>query len=240
MNKNNKNTNKENLVIPKHIAIIPDGNRRWAKEQGKNSFLGHKKAAEKNRLEEFIKEAKNSGVEYFSLWGFSTENWKRSDEEKKHLFQLFSRVIDDIENIVNKYNIRFRHFGRKDRLPSKLISKINNLEKTTKNNKGINVCILLDYGGRDEIIRAVNNVLKSGKKKINEEEFCSFLDTKDIPEPDIIIRTSGEQRLSGFMPFQGIYAELFFVEKHFPDFGSKDLKKIIQLFGKRKRRFGGN
>lgn len=240
MNKKNNSFSKENFVIPRHIAIIPDGNRRWAKSKGLKSFLGHKKAVEKNRLEDFIKEARDLGIEYFSFWGFSTENWKRSEEEKKHLFQLFLKVIDDIERMATKYCIRFRHFGRRDRLPSNLLSKIKKLEKTTKNNKEIKVNILLDYGGRDEIIRAVNKILKSGKKKINEEDFSSFLDTKDIPEPDIIIRTSGEQRLSGFMPFQGVYAELFFVDKHFPEFDSKDLKKIIELFGKRKRRFGGN
>ncbi|MFW6283223.1 MAG: polyprenyl diphosphate synthase [Minisyncoccales bacterium] len=231
-------TNKN--PIPIHIGIIPDGNRRWARSRGLSSLKGHEKAAEKERIKKLFSVSKNLGVKYLSLWGFSTENWKRSEKEKDNLFRIFFNLLDELEDFLHKEEIRFRHFGRKDRISKKLANKIKKIEEETKKYDLFNFNICLDYGGRDEIIRAVDNVLKSGKRKMTEEEFQNFLDTKDIPDLDMIIRTSGEKRLSGFMPFQGVYAELFFINKHFPDFSYKDLKKLISDFGKRKRRFGGN
>jgi len=241
MNNSNKKylENKTYFPVPKHIVIIPDGNRRWAKNKGFISLKGHEKAVEKSRLEGFIKIAKDIGVKYFSLWGFSTENWKRNEKEKENLFRLFFKVVDELYEIVHKEKIKFRHLGRKDRLPKNLVNKIISLEKETYDYNEFNVNLCLDYGGRDEIIRAVNDVLKSGKTEIDEKYFSEFLDTKNIPDPDMIVRTSGEKRLSGIMPFQGVYAELFFVDKHFPDFNEDDLYNLINNFGKRKRRFGG-
>jgi len=229
-----------NQNTPKHIVIIPDGNRRWAKERGLKATLGHKTAAEYNHIESLIKEAKNLGIEYFSIWAFSTENWKRDKQEIKTIFNLIQKLISYFNKELYKNKIRFRHLGRKDRLPKKLAHALENLEQESKNYSEFNVQLCLDYGGKDEIIRAVNKALKSGKKEINEKEFHDFLDTKNIPEPDLIIRTSGEQRTSGIMPFQSAYAELYFIPVYFPDFDSGELKKAVEEFQKRQRRFGGS
>jgi len=223
-----------------HIGIIPDGNRRWAREKNLAIWKGHSRALESSKLKSLIDISKKYNIKYLTFWGFSTENWKRSFEEKEYLFKLFEKAIEDFSIFFNKEDIKFRHIGRKDRFPKKLLYKIQNLEKQTKNNKSFNFSVCLDYGGRDEIIRAVNKIINSGIKKVNEEVFKSFLDTRELPYLDIIIRTSGEKRLSGFFPFQGAYAELFFVKKYFPDFSEKDFEKIIKDFNKRDRRFGGD
>jgi len=230
--------NKKIMKVPVHIAIIPDGNRRWARRLGLKDVEGHKKSAEFNSIFSLFKEAKKLGVKYISIWGFSTENWKRSEQEKKYLFNLILKVLKEFKKEFKKEKIRFRHFGRKDRLPKELVVEINKLEKETEKNLEFNVNFCLDYGGRDEVLRAVEKIVKE-KKKINEENFEMCLDTKNIPDPDLIIRTSGEKRLSGLMPFQAVYAELYFVKKYFPDFGKKELRNAVIEFGRRKRRFGG-
>ena len=231
---------KDKLNIPKHIAVIPDGNRRWAKLRGQAANFGHYQSANYENLKSLFNEAKNLGVKYFSIWGFSTENWKRNDNEIKNIFDLVSDFVDKYKQDLHKDKIRFRHIGRKERLPKKLSKKLIDLEKQTKNYNEFNVQLYLDYGGRDELLRAINKLLKSKTKKINEEEFKKYLDTNSIPDPDLIIRTSGEYRLSGFMPFQSTYSELYFTDKHFPDFNTAELRKAIQEFSKRKRRFGGD
>ena len=149
-------------------------------------------------------------------------------------------MINHFSKDIYKNKIRFKHLGRKDRIPKKLVQALEKLEQESKNYSGFNVQLCLDYGGKDEIIRAVNRAIKSGKIEINEKEFHEFLDTKNIPEPDLIIRTSGEQRTSGIMPFQSSYAELYFTPVYFPDFNSQELKKAIEEFQKRQRRFGGS
>ena len=228
-----------NRHIPQHICIIPDGNRRWAKEKGLASSLGHYKAGNYSNLVELFSEAKREGVKYISLWGFSTENWKREDREVKAVFDVIESQIKKFTKDAHKDKIRFRQIGRKDRLPKSLRKEMDKLEEETKNYSSFNVQLCLDYGGRDEIVRAVNNILKKGVKKIDEKTFEGYLDTKGIPDPDLIIRTSGEYRTSGLMPYQGAYAELYFSEKYFPDFDAKELRKAIEEFGRRQRRFGG-
>jgi len=229
--------NKKIMRVPVHVAIIPDGNRRWARHRGKEDSDGHKKAAEFESVFSLFREAKKLGVKYISIWGFSTENWKRNEQEKECLFNLFLRVIKEFEKEFKNEKIRFRHFGRKDRLPKDLIFEMRKLEKETEKNSEFNVSFCLDYGGRDEILRAVEKMIKT-KKKINEENLECCLDTHGIPDPDLIIRTSGEKRISGLMPFQSVYSELYFYKKYFPDFSPKDLRKAVLEFGKRKRRFG--
>jgi undecaprenyl diphosphate synthase len=226
--------------IPLHVVIIPDGNRRWARKKGLNSLLGHVKAGSFENLNKIFNEAKNLGIKYVSIWVFSTENWKRSHKEIKNLFKIFYDRVKDLRKEVNKDKIRFRHIGRKDRIPEKLSFELKKLENESKNNSDFNIQFCLDYGGRDEIIRTINKILKLKIKKISEEFFLDNLDSKGIPDPDLIIRTSAEKRISGFMPFQSVYSELAFVKKNFPDFGPKDLRKVIKNFGERKRRFGGN
>ncbi len=225
--------------IPNHVAIIPDGNRRWAREQGKEPSFGHYTAGSYEHLMSIFKEAQKMKIKYLSIWGFSTENWNRNSAEIKAIFDMIFENVDNFRKDAHKDKIRFRHFGRKDRLPAKLADALENLEEETKNYDDFNVQICLDYGGRDEIIRAVNKMIKSGVKKINEKEFSSYLDTRGIPDVDLIIRTAGEKRISGLMPYQGVYAELYFCNKYFPDFGARDLRKAIKSFGKRVRRFGG-
>lgn len=230
---------KKNISVPEHISIIPDGNRRWAKEKGFVSSYGHYKAGSYNNFKSLIKEAEKSGVKYMSFWGFSTENWKRDEKERNALFELLIHNIKLFDKDAKSDRIRVRHIGRKDRLPKELADSLQKLEAKTRNNKGISVQLCLDYGGKDEIIRAVNRLLKVGVSKVDEDDFSMVLDTNNIPDPDLIIRTSGEQRTSGFMPFQSAYAELYFTDKYFPDFDVKELRKAIEEFSRRKRRFGG-
>ena len=225
-------------LVPKHVAVIPDGNRRWAREKGLIASAGHYRAGNMAHVLELFGAAKSLGVKYFSIWGFSSENWARSKGEKEALFNLLTKGVKKFEEVAKKEGIYFRHIGRKDRLPKKLILALQELENRTKNNREFFVQLCLDYGGRDEIVRAVNKIIKSKKKKIDEKEFEEFLDSKEIPNPDLVIRTSGEMRTSGFMPYQAAYSELYFCEKYFPDFGAKELKQAVKEYGRRARRFG--
>jgi len=225
--------------IPSHVTIIPDGNRRWARYRGLEPHFGHYKSGSYKNIEALLLEAKRIGIKYVSIWGFSTENWKRSEEEKMAIFDLLSEGVNRFRKFARNNKIRFKHIGRKDRLPKELIKSLNELEKETKEYSELTVLLCLDYGGRDEIIRAVNKALKSGRKEIDEKEFLGFLDSYGDPDPDFIIRTSGEQRVSGFMPFQAAYSELYFSEVYFPDFNVEELRKAIREYGRRIRRFGG-
>ncbi len=229
----------QKLEIPTHISLIPDGNRRWARENGMKAIAGHYKSGNYSNIEKIFDEARRLGVKYMSIWGFSTENWKR---DKKEVDAVFSVILNSLKRFgkdAHKNKIRFRHIGRKDRLPRKLVSELRKLEKETEKYDEFNVQLCLDYGGRDELVRTVNKILKSGVKKISEDDFDKHLDSYGIPDPDLIVRTSGENRLSGFMPFQTSYSELYFIEKYFPDFGPADLRAAVEEYGNRVRRFGG-
>lgn len=225
--------------IPLHVSIIPDGNRRWARQRALKPWEGHSKAGTFENLNPLLVEARKRGIKYLSLWGFSTENWKREKKEVEIIMRVILKGLYEFEEHAEEEQTRFVHVGRKDRLLPKLVEQIKKLEERTKNNEGICVVLCLDYGGRDEIVRAVNSVLKEGKKSVNIEEFGSYLDTRGIPDPDLIIRTGGEMRTSGFLPFQSDYAELYFTNIYFPDFGVNDLKKALTEYAKRQRRFGG-
>ncbi len=231
---------REIREIPRHVAIIPDGNRRWARYKGLESHFGHYKSGSYSNIESLLGEAKRMGVTHVSIWGFSSENWKRTNEEKKAIFDLLSGGVERFMKFAKENKMRFIHIGRKDRLPKNLVKSLGKLEKETLKYKEFNVLLCLDYGGRDELIRAVNRMLKKGIKKVSEKDFAEFLDTKGMPDPDLIIRTSGEKRISGFMPFQSVYAELYFSKKYFPDFDIEELHEAVREYGKRERRFGGN
>ncbi len=228
------------LTIPRHVALIPDGNRRWALARGLVGEQGYEKAGSFENLRTLFNEARRLGVQYFSLWGFSTENWKRGKREIDSVFRLIFDGLRRFGEESAKEKICFRHLGRRDRLPKELVREIEELEDRTKKYKDFIVQLCLDYGGRDEIVRAVNRILKEGREAIDEKSFVAYLDSKVAPEPDLIIRTSGERRLSGFMAYQGIYAELYFTDVYFPEFGPAELRKAIGEFSRRKRRFGGD
>ena|SRR3989338_9201116 len=219
--------------ILNHVAIIPDGNRRWAKERGLPTFKGHRKGFQ--MLINIGKRSRELGIKIFTVWAFSTENWKRSSGEIDYLMNLYDIMLEKYFKEALKEKIRVIHLGRKDRINKTLKNKIINIEEKTKNFTQHYLCIGLDYGGRDEIIRAT----KKGSN-LSEVNFSQFLDTKDLPypNPDLIIRTGGEQRLSGFLLWQSQYSELMFIKKYLPDFGPEDFEKCISSFVRRQRRFG--
>lgn len=229
--------------IPNHIAIIMDGNRRWAKEHGLNTKAGHKEGAE--ALKKVTRHANEIGIKYLTVYAFSTENWKRSEEEVGTLMMLFKKYLKDLVSAVDTENVRVKIFGHTEALPDNLQEDIDMAMEKTKENTGLTLCIAFNYGGRDEITRAIKQIAKDVKNNkletsdIDEKLVQSYLYTKDEPEPDLLIRTSGEIRLSNFLPWQLVYSEFLFVEKYWPDFAESDLDDAIHTYEKRNRKFGG-
>ncbi len=223
----------EEQKIPNHVAIIADGNRRWAKERNLPSFEGHRRGFE--NIKALSKKAKALGVKVITFWVFSTENWKRATDEVGYLMNLAERVIDSQIKDAKEEETRIVHIGRKDRLPEKLRVKMEKAENETKQFTKYYFVMALDYGGHDEIERAVKKM-----KDVQTEKIDDYLDTHILPypNPDLIIRTSGEERLSGFMTWQSAYSEYLFPPLYFPDFGPEALEKSILEYGERKRRFG--
>lgn len=228
----------EDVVLPIHVAIVPDGNRRWAKVRGMHTLIGHKKGLD--NLVTVSRSARRLGIKYLTVWGFSTENWDRSEEEVSYLMNLFKRMVSKYSKDFHKEEVRFHHIGRKDRLPKFVLDEIVTLEESTKNYNKYYLNLALDYGGRDEILRAIETLSKdSGSlKTVTDENFTHLLDSGNCPAPDLIIRTSGEQRLSGFMSWQSVYSELYFASVHFPDFDENELRYALLDYSMRKRRFG--
>lgn len=227
-----------NVIIPKHIIIIPDGNRRWAKKHGLEPIEGHKKGLDTALT--IVKESRNLGVSVLTLWGFSTENWERPGGEVNYLMKVYSIFFKKHFRELVKEGVKFNWLGRRDRVPAALKRILEGVEKaTSKNSKYIlNICI--DYGGRDEIVRAFKKLLAKRIKpsQITEKAISQNLETAGIPDPDLLIRTSGEHRTSGMMPWQTIYTELFFSKLLFPDFSKAELKRAIDDYSARQRRFG--
>ncbi|MBI3619654.1 di-trans,poly-cis-decaprenylcistransferase [Candidatus Roizmanbacteria bacterium] len=224
-------------MTPLHVAIIPDGNRRWAKHHGLPAFEGHRRGF--NRALEIVKKSRELGIRTLTFWAFSTENWKRDKTEVENLMRLFYTMINRFFKEARKNEIRIIHIGRKDRISARLRSRIADIENKTKGFSRYYLVLALDYGGHDEILRAVHQIRKIDGQ-VDEKNFNSFLDTKALPHPnpDLIIRTSNEMRLSGFMSWQSAYAEFLFSKKLFPDFSPDDLTACIKEYQKRKRRFG--
>ncbi len=230
--------------LPKHIAIIMDGNRRWAKLKGMPSNFGHKEGAK--TLEKIVRYANSIGIKYITVYAFSTENWKRTSEEVSALMGLFQSYLDDYSKKADSENIKVKIIGSKEGLSKKMQDSIEKCMERTKNNTGIVFNIALNYGGREEIVRAVKNIAKKVKEnkmelqEITEQMISDNLYTKGQPDPDLLIRTSGEIRLSNFLPWQLVYSEFVFVDKNWPDFSEQDLNDAIEIYQKRTRKFGAN
>lgn len=224
--------NLENF--PRHLVIIPDGNGRWAQKHGLPIWQGHLKGAE--RTISLVERMQDLPIEVITFWGFSTENWSRSKEEVEKILDITRGRIETERSRIAEKNIRFRHIGRLDRLPLSLLSAINLLEEITITNTGQTFVLALDYGGRDEIIRAIR--LSRNYPLIDEESFKNYLDTSGLPDPDLVIRTAGEMRTSGMYPYQGTYAEFISSQVLYPDFDDKELKCCLEEYSKRQRRFG--
>ena len=232
---------QENL--PQHIAIIMDGNRRWAKKNNLNTAQGHKEGAE--NLKRISKFANKIGIKYLTVYAFSTENWKRSEEEVGAIMKLLKFYILDFFKSYDE-NIKVNVIGRIGDLPKALQKEIRSVEEKTKNNTGLVLNIAFNYGGRDEIVTAVKTITQKvldGKLKIDditENEVSNSLYTAGQPDPDLLIRTSGEERISNFLPWQISYSEFVFTDKYWPEYSNSDLLESIQIYQKRTRRFGGN
>lgn len=233
----------EKLNIPEHVAIIMDGNGRWAKKRFMPRNLGHKAGAKV--VEQMCEDAYNLGVKYLTVYAFSTENWKRSVEEVTGIMNLLRNYLIDCIERASKNNMRVRVIGDRSALDKDIIDKIDELERLTACYDGLNFTIALNYGGRDEIRRAVQNIAadvesgKVSKENIDEKLISSYLDTKDIPDPDLLIRTSGELRLSNYLIWQLAYTEFYFTDVLWPDFTVEHLKEAIRYFNGRDRRYGG-
>lgn len=212
-----------------------DGNRRYARDRGMPTLAGHKAGYEK--LKEVTRWTYNAGIPYLIVYAFSTENWKRDQSEVNYLFDLLRFVVKNEVSTMKKEGIRMRFIGEISRLPEDIQKGIKKTEEETKDGK-MTLVIALSYGGRSEIINAVKNIVNEGKGEVTEESFGKYLWTHDIPDPDMIIRTSGEQRLSNFLLWQGAYSELFFTKTYWPAFTEEEYKNLISEFGTRRRRMG--
>ena len=230
--------------MPRHIAIIMDGNRRWARAKGKPASFGHKEGAK--TLEKIVRYANKIGLEYITVYAFSTENWKRAEEEVKALMMLLQNYLDEYSKRADTENIRVKILGDITALSEGMQKSILKCMERTKDNTGVTFNIALNYGGRDEIVKAVKKVatdIKENKidvEDISEEMISNNLYTKGEPDPDLLIRTSGELRLSNFLPWQLVYSEFLFIDKNWPDFEESDLDEAIIEYQKRTRKFGAN
>ncbi len=234
-----RSSGQENIKIPYHLGIIMDGNRRWARKNGLPTLLGHKKG-----LDTFKKIAKycyKKGVKILTVFAFSTENWNRSKEEVSYLMRLFDSMLSD-KNVeeLNKKGVKINIIGQKWRFPKKLQQKIRKVEQATRKNKKAILNIALSYGGRADIIQAIKKILrlKIPSRKIDESLVSKYLWTKGLPDPDLIIRTGKEKRISNFLIWQSAYSELYFSNKYWPEFTEEDLEKAFLDYSKRQRRFG--
>lgn len=224
----------------KHLAVILDGNRRWAKENGLPQLEGHRRGYDKVKL--FGDWCFNRGIDIITVWAFSTENWKRSAEEVSYLMDLIIIAVKRDLDYYHKKNIKIQIIGRREPLPVKVLAAIDNAHEVTKNNTGgiLNICI--NYGGQPEIVDAVKKIIKNGHKEedVNEELITSYLYKPELPFPDLIVRTSGEQRLSGYLLWESAYSEYLFLDKHWPAIEESDVDYMIEQFMQRQRRFGGD
>lgn len=229
--------------VPKSIAIIMDGNGRWAKKRFLPRTAGHKAGVETIRT--VIKECERLHIEYLTLYAFSTENWKRPKNEVDTLMNLLSVYLKNELASLHKNNVKVTAIGDIENLPSVCVKELKNVIEITKNNSGVNLNLALNYGGRLDIKNSVVDIIKNvqnGKINIDEVDegtISNYLSTKDIPDPDLVIRTSGEQRLSNFLLWEVAYSEFYFTDIHWPDFDEKELQRAVYIYQNRDRRFGG-
>ena len=233
----------EKNSIPQHVAIIMDGNGRWAKKRFLPRAMGHSAGA--RNVETICEDAWNLGIKYLTVYAFSTENWTRSDDEVSALMKLLKQYMEGCIEKSRKNNMRVRVIGDISRLSKDMQDAIRRLEDFSKDFDGLQFQVALNYGGRDEIVRAVKSIARDVEsngldpEKIDEVFISSRLDTSDIPDPDLLIRTSGELRISNFMLWQLAYTEMYFTDVYWPDFDKEELKKAIEYYGGRERRYGG-
>ena len=231
------------MKIPEHVAIILDGNGRWAKSKGLPRNAGHTAGAK--NVETICEAAHDMGIKYLTLYAFSTENWNRPDSEVSALMNLLESYLKNCIRTADKNNMRVRVIGEVGRLSEKFQERIKELEEASKANSGLNLTIAINYGSRDEMIRAMKHMMedeKEGKLSIEDvtpELFSTYLDTKELPDPDLMVRTSGEQRLSNYLLWQLAYSEFYFTDVPWPDFNKKELELAVAAYNKRDRRFGG-
>lgn len=234
---------KLGLVIPSHVAVILDGNGRWAKKRHMPRTYGHKAGAD--TVEKILLAADEIGIKYLTVYAFSTENWKRDVEEVSTIMNILRVYLRSCATKSMKNNVRCRVIGKRDKLSKDIIEEIEYLENTTKNNTGLNFTIALNYGGRDEITRAVQKLAREVKEErlnpedITEQMISDNLDTFELPDPDLLIRTSGEERLSNYLPWQLAYTEFYFTDCLWPDFDKDELLAAVKKYNQRERRFGG-
>ena len=227
---------------PDHVAIIMDGNGRWATQRGRPRLFGHHAGA--RRVGEMVEACPDLGVKYLTIFAFSTENWKRTQSEVSGLMKLFRRYIEREAKALLQDGVRVRFIGDRQKLDDKLVSLMDNLELYTLGNDKVHLTIALNYGGRDEVTRAAQRLafeVEQGRlspKDVDVETLAKFLDTRFLPDPDLVIRTSGEARISNFLLWQSAYAEYEFVDTLWPDFNAEEFGKILSRYGNRERRFG--
>ena len=231
------------MNIPNHVAIILDGNGRWAKSKGMPRNYGHTVGAK--NVETVCRAADELGIKYLTLYAFSTENWNRPQNEVNALMKLLEGYLKNCIKTADKNNMRVRVIGEITRLSNAFQQRIHELETASASNTGLNLTIAINYGSRDEILRAVRHMVEDARegkletKDIDENVFSSYLDTRELPDPDLLIRTSGEQRLSNYLLWQLAYSEFYFTDVPWPDFHKKELELAIEAYNKRDRRFGG-
>ena len=227
---------------PDHVAIIMDGNGRWATQRGRPRLFGHHAGA--RRVREMVESCPDLGVKYLTIFAFSTENWKRTQSEVAGLMKLFRRYIEREAKALFQDGVRVRFIGDRQKLDDKLVSLMDNLELYTSGNDKVHLTIALNYGGRDEVTRAAQRLafeVEQGRlspKDVDAETLAKFLDTRFLPDPDLVIRTSGEARISNFLLWQSAYAEYEFVDTLWPDFTAEEFGEILSRYGNRERRFG--
>ncbi|PLX39988.1 MAG: di-trans,poly-cis-decaprenylcistransferase [Hyphomicrobiales bacterium] len=234
---------KTAITRPEHVAIIMDGNGRWATQRGLPRSVGHKAGVE--ALRRTIRAACESGVGYLTVFGFSSENWKRPDEEVSQLMSLLRRFIRRDLAELHRQNVRIKVVGGRDGLEPNILALLSEAEELTGQNSGLNFVVAFNYGGRDEIARAAARMARAVAAgeltpgEVNEDVVAGFLDTAGIPDPDLVIRTSGEQRLSNFLTWQCAYSEMLFLDVYWPDFSDSHFQAALEAYGRRDRRFGG-
>ncbi len=225
--------------VPRHVAIIMDGNGRWAKARGLPRLAGHRAGTE--NIRPILEASVEFGIEILTIWAFSTENWRRPEEEVKGLLRILQEMIRRELQELHRQGVQLRHIGRLDRLPKRLQKQVLDAIELTKNNRRITLNVAFDYGGRAEIVQAVQRIIRDGipAEQVDEALISSYLYTAGQPDPDLIIRTSGEMRTSGFMMWQSAYAEYYITPVFWPDFNREELYKALVAYSQRDRRFGG-
>lgn len=223
---------------PRHVAIIMDGNGRWANERGLPRLVGHRAGAD--NLQRVLRTLETSGVRFITLYAFSTENWNRPTSEVHGLLELMQTVIGECVDDLHQRNVRIRHLGELDNIPSELADATREAVERTACNTGLNLCVAFDYGGRSEVVRAVRRIVAAGvaPDEVTEDLIREHLYLPDVPDPDLIIRTAGEQRLSNFLIWQAAYSEYYQTPVYWPDFNDVEVERALKEYKRRRRRFG--